>query len=394
MKLVIVVYDGVDIFDIALPYELMRQASGVEVTVACNTGAGEIVCKDKSLTLSSLQDLREIKSADVLWICQGEATVDALLKDDRFKVDVARLALEAKRVVAVGAASMFLVGTCIDEQKTICTHPQYARAVKKAKLNYSSDLILLNEDFITMSARASALIAAFMLIDEFAGADERDRLFLKYNFDKSMLGTDFSADDKRRQKLLKKLYKQTLKRGVNVKDKTLLVDSNEKNIAFYVQEGFNVLSFGVLYGILSNYQQLSTYVVGDKKGEYTVEGGGFKIYASYATQQIKRVNTLVITGGDVIDDRLGDTYLKYWLSELAPKTSMIIAVDGADRLLGVSGVLAEYDPVIEGDDGNGKFVLYDNLGMLMNWLRRKLPLFSNETQAELMLSEYFFLPPY
>ncbi len=390
MKVVILVYDGIDLWDLALPYELFRNVDGFEVLLASNSLNGEIICKDKNLKLGGFTDIKTVKEADILWICEGERSIENLLKDDRFKIDVARLALNAKKVVAIGGASIFLAGTCIEPLKSMCTHPAFARRLKKLKLNYSQDIVLENEAYITTSSRAGALVAVSKLISEFSTEEEHKKLLSEYNFQKRIFEQDLPKDNKVRNKLLKKLYKQTLKREANVKIKTMKIDSTEDSLAFYVHHNFNVLNFALFYGIVSNYQQLSVYIVGDKLTNYMVEGGGFYIRSTHATQQLHRVHTLFITGGKIIEERLNDSYLKYWIAEIVNKTSLVMTVDGADRLLGVSGALVDYDPVLENDYGEGKFVLINNSGFLLNWTKNKLPLLTNSPQSELYLAEYYF----
>lgn len=389
MKVVIVAYEGIDLWDMAIPYEILRQHKDFEVVIVSNSPEGRVLAKDKNLLITGLKDIRSIESADILWICSGEAKIDELNKDERFKLDITRLAMSAKKVVAIGAASYLLLGLLVTDYKAVCCHPVYASKIKKAKATYSKELLMSNDKLISTSCRIGALMATFILLYEFGGDEVRNKLFFHYGFDKYSFRPENIRDVNKRNKSLKRLYKQTIARKPNPALSSVSVDSTGKSVCIYLQDDFNSLSFALYYGIMSNYQLLDIYLAADKKGSVIAEGGGFGLMATHSLHQIKRVHTLVLTGGDVVDRRLGDTYLKFWVSELCPRCSMVIALDGAEKIVGASGALASYDPAFENDGGNGKFVFFDSAGLMLNWLKAKLPSLVGEVQAELYECEYY-----
>lgn len=389
MRVVIVAYDGVDIWDMVIPYEILRQHESFEVIIATNAKDGRIITKDKNLTVTNLADIKSIDEADILWICSGEAKIEDLQKEERIKVDIVRLALKAKKVVAIGAASIMLLGVLITDYKAVCSNPYFASKIKKAKATYNKEIIMVNDNIISCSCRVGALFSVFMILHEFAGDEIKKDIFFRYGFDKSIFKPKSESELSRRNKLLKRLYKQTVSRKPNHAISKVSVDSASKSMCFYLQEGFNALSFALLYGVISNYQLLDIYCVADKKGVVGVEGGGFGIIATHSLHQIKRVHTLVMTGGNIVDNRLGDTYLKFWVSELSPKCSMVIALDGSEKIIGASGALTGFDPAFEEDAKNSKFVFFDSSGPMLSWLKDKLPSLVGEVQAEIYLAEYY-----
>lgn len=389
MRVVVVAYEGVDIWDMAVPYEILRQHSDFEVIIATNTPEGRILSKDKNLLITGLSDIRNIETTDVLWLCSGEAKIEELSKDERFKIDLTRLVVSAKKVVAIGAASTLLLGLLVTDYKAVCSHPVFASKIKKAKATYSKELLLSNEKLISTTTRVGALISAFMILREYAGEDFSNQLLLSYAFDKNLVHPETAREMPKRDKHLKRLYKQTIVRKPNPALNSVSVDAPGKSLCIYLQEGLNALSFALFYGLMSNYQLLDIYLAADKKAALVVEGGGFGLMPTHSLHQIKRVHTLVLTGGEVVDKRLADTYLKFWVSELCPRCSLVIALDGSEKIVGASGALASYDPAFEDDEGNGKFVFFDSPGLMLNWLKAKLPAMVGEVQAELYLSEYY-----
>lgn len=389
MKVVIVAYDGIDLWDLAVPYEILRQHGGFEVVIATNNPEGRVVAKDNNLTITGLTDLKHIESADILWLCAGEAKIEEIAKDEKFKMDLTRLVVSARKVVSIGAASYLLLGLLVTEYKAVCSHPVFASKIKKAKATYSKELLLDNDKLISTTTRVGALMAVFMLLKEFIDEDYSNCLLLDYGFDRTMLSLESARDAGKRNKALKRLYKQTLARKPNAALNSISVDTTGKSLCIYLQDDFNALSFALYYSIMSNYQLLDVFLAADKKGSVIVEGGGFGLMPTHSLHQIKRIHTLVLTGGAVVDKRLSDTYLKFWVSELCPRCSMIIALDGSEKIVGASGALTSFDPAFEDDGGNGKFVFFDSPGLMLNWLKSKLPSLVGEVQAELYLSEYY-----
>lgn len=389
MKVVIVAYEGIDIWDMAVPYEILRRHSDFEVTIATNNPEGSVLAKDKNLLITGLSDIKNIESCDILWLCSGETKIDDMAKDEKFKIDITRLAMSAKKVVAIGAASSLLLGLLVTDYKAVCTHPVYASKIKKAKATYSKELLLANDKLISTTSRVGALISSFMLLREYVGEEYSNELLLSLGFERNLLNLENTEDAGRRNKLLKRLYKQTVARKPNSALSQVSIDTTNKSLCIYLQDDFNALSFALYYGIMSNYQLLDIYLAADKKGSVLAEGAGFGLMPTHSLHQIKRVHTLVLTGGDIVDKRLQDTYLKFWVSELCPRCSMIIALDGSEKIVGASGALTSYDPAFEDDGNNGKFVFFDSPGLMLHWLKSKLPSFVGEVQAELYLSEYY-----
>ncbi len=393
MNIAIVVYDKIDIWDLAFPYKAFKNLDNVNLSVATNTSDGEIICKDNNLVLGGFKPIDELKDVDILWLCQGEANIDSLNKDKAFKARINNLASEAKKVVCVGGSSSFLMDGFIAKEKSISSHPTYQKQAKKAKLNYVSDIILNNENVISMPARVGVILAIKELFTEFFSETEFLTLLNQFKID----NLDFlinTIDNKKRMKDLKKLFKQSLKLVADKNILQLKVDSINDSCAFYVQDGFDFLSFAILYSLLSNIPSKSKYIVADKVSDFYVEGSDFYIKSSHAIHQVKRVNTLILTGGKIIEERLSDRFLKHWISEIVPRTARIIALDFADRLLGVSGVLVDYDPIVElaateKAKIDGKFVFLENAHELLIYLNNNLALLSDQKQAEILRSEYF-----
>ncbi len=393
MNIAIIVCNGIDVWDLAFPYKAFSSLQNVNLTVATNTEDGEIVCKDKNLVLGGFESIDILKDIDILWLCQSESYIEKLNKDKAFKSRIVSLASLAKKVICVGASASFLMDGFIDKGKSIATHPTYQRRTKKAKLNYVSDVILNNENIISMSARIGVIFAIKEIFDEFFSEDEFSAFLGQFN----LTNFDFSSDtidSKKRIKDLKKLFKQTLKLEADKNILQLKVDSIQDSFAFYVQDNFDFLSFAVIYSMLSNIPSKTKYIVADRKDNFYVEGADFYVKSTHALHQVKRVNTLVLTGGKIIEERLSDRFLKHWISEIVPRTARIIALDYADRLLGVSGVLVDYDPILELERTekakiDGKFVFLENAYELMIYLHNNLLVLCDEKQADILKSEYF-----
>lgn len=393
MEILIVVYDGIDVWDLAFAYKAFTSVNEVNIRIATDNENREIVCKDKNLVIGGFESLSSVEHADLIWVCQGEAKLDALRNDGVFKANLLRLAASAKKVVCVGATSTFFVNEFIDKEKSVSSHPMFSKLIKKAKRNYVSDLMLNNDNIISGSARAGLIFAVEEVFREFFTEKEYAKFLAQFNL-KSLENLNDSQDIKKRMKSLKKLYKQTLKMEANKNIAQLKVDSLRNSFGFYIQENFDFFSFAIIYSMLSGSKLLNNYIIGDKKGKFNVHGGHFYVRSTHALHQIQRVGTLIFTGGPVIEHRLADNFLKYWIYKLVPKANRVISLDGSDRLLGVSGVLVDYDPEIELEDSqkyreDGKFVFLQNAYELMTYLSRNLKVLIGEKQAELLRCDYF-----
>ncbi len=391
MDITIVVYNGIDLWDLAIPYEFFRHITNVNIQIVSNSES-EILCKDKNLVIGGFDDIKNIEKTDILWICFGESSIQELLKDNRFKLDISRLALSAKKVVTIGGASALLTGGALEKNDEVSSNPAFARTLKKEGIKYIPNLMNETEKIISISSRSVVILTVFKLIGDLFSEELRDQLFKKLRLEKNIILPKEIIDVKIRNKHLKKLFKQNLKRGFDKLALKMTVDSTEDTYAFYIQEDFNVLSFSILYSIISNYQKITTYIVADSKSNFYVEGKGFYIKAKHSLYQIKRVHTLVLSGGYVIEKRLSDNFLKFWIAELTPKTSRVISLDGADRLLGVSGALLDYDPIYDNNDVDneeGKFVFIEGPGRAINFIYNKIENLTNPSQAILYKSEYF-----
>ncbi len=122
MKLCILVYDGIELWDLGFVYEIFSQIDGVDVTLISRDG-GEVTLKDKNTVIGGLKPMTEIEDVDILWVCSGEESIEKLRKDDLFKIQLARLSRLAERVLMVGAASMLYTNIIIGKNIEICTHP-------------------------------------------------------------------------------------------------------------------------------------------------------------------------------------------------------------------------------------------------------------------------------
>ncbi len=392
MNIAIVVYNGIDIWELALAYTAFKSLKNVKLKIITDNKMGEIVTKDKNLLLGGFDYLYDVDQTDILWICQGESKIDELNNDDEFKYKLQELASRAKKTVCIGGSSTFIMDL-IDREKSVASHPVYRKMIKKKKLNYVSDIVLNNDDIISTSSRSGCIFAIEEIYREFFTMEEFSELLAKLNFD------DFDctiepSDKKRRIKNLKKLHKHILKLEYNVNNMKLKVDFSKDSLAFYVQEGFDFLNFALIYSVLSNDSTKIQYIVADKVGNHYVEGNLFYIRATHSLHQINRVETLVLTGGKVVDDRLSDKFLIHWISEIVPKTTRVISLDSSDKLLGVAGVLVDFDPVLELSDTekakmDGKFVFLQNANEVLTYLKNNLKNLADEKVLELLKSDYF-----
>ncbi len=388
MDLLIVVYDGIDICELAFAYEIFRQIEGVNIRIATNNDDLEILSKNKSLKLGGFENIYDINSCDLLFLCQGESNIDKLLDDEKFTDKITEISRLAKKVIASGASSTFLLENIKGSQKTIVTHPVYKKKIKKAKLNYSMDLCINNGKIISTSSRIGFVKAIKLLIEEIYPSELAEDIINRYNLN-NIISEKERIDLKKRNNNLKKLYKKTIKREINKEQMQLKVDLVKDSYAYYIQDDMNILSFASLYSVLSNYKKNSIFIVSDKREDIYIEGKGFYIKPSHLLYQVKRVHTLVLSGGEIIEKRLNDTFLKHWLLEIVPKTSRVIALDNSDRLLGVSGVLVDYDPILEDNLEDGKFVFIKDNFSTIKYLEKNLELLSDSENSELLKSEYF-----
>lgn len=393
MNIIIVVYDGIDIWDLAFAYKAFSSLEDINLRLVTNNQSGQILCKDKNLVLGGFELLNDLEEADILWICEGESAIETLQKDAAFIKKLQHLASVAKKTVCIGASSCFFVDGFIDRGKSVSTNPVFAKMIKKSNLNYVPDLMLNNDRLISGSARIGGVLALREIFKEFFPEREFEKIHPIYRYDKFSLKMD-ERECRLRQKNLKKLYKQALKMEPNRNLLQVKVDALRDSFGFYIQKDFDFLSFAILYSLLSNREN-TNYVIGDKKGKFYVRGGHFFVMSTHSLHQIERIGTLILTGGPVIDTRLNDSFLKYWIYKTSPKCKLVICLDGSDKLLGVSGVLVDYDPMIEREEGqkpkrDGKFVFLQNSYELIDYLSTELKVLVGEKQEKLLRSDYFF----
>ncbi len=392
MNIAIVVYNGIDIWELSLAYTAFKSLKNVNLKIFTDNKIGEIVTKDKSLLLGGFDYLYDLEQTDILWICEGESKIDELNNDEAFKYKLLQLSSRAKKTVCIGGSSTFIVDL-LDREKSVASHPIYQKLIKKKKLNYVSDVVLNNDDIISTSSRAGCIFAIENIYREFFTVEEFSELLTKFDLDDLKYDLEIN-DKKKRIKNLKKLHKHILKLEYDVNNMKLKVDSTKDSLAFYVQEDFDFLTFALIYSVMSNDSTKTQYIVGDRVGNFYVEGRSFYIKATHSLHQIKRVVTLVLTGGKVVDNRLSDKFLIHWIADIVPKTARVISLDSSDKLLGVAGVLVDFDPVLELSDAekaklDGKFVFLQNAKEVMIYLKHNLKSLADGKVLELLKSEYF-----
>ncbi len=382
MKLCILVYEGVDIWDIVFPYDMFYNLNDVEVEIVSPSG-GEVTLKDKSLVIGGTKAMSEVKDIDVLWTCQGEGSVDTYVKDEKFKIQLARLSDKAEKVVIIGSASLFFINIFPEQNKTSATHPYFKNQFTKLGGSYTDDVLIANGKFFTTSTRVSCLYLVLMIVYYYFGEQARDELFSYYNFDVDYLTKFNKLHDKSRHKELAKLCKQTLKLKSANELATNKLDYDKDSIVMFLTDDFNPLNFGAFYGVISNYQAYDFYLVGTENKNYYVNGGGFYIKTNFNSDNIEKFETLVICSNTVDLEKTPNKYDLLKISELGSKAQKLIALDGSEKAISSIKFFNKYKVDEE------KILQFESTGQELNWINKHLAELTNDFQAELFKSEYF-----
>jgi transcriptional regulator GlxA family with amidase domain len=105
ITIVLPVFPGVTLLDIAGPYEVFSRVPGAKVLLAGHQ-AGTVEA-DNSIALGPVQALAEIPACDVICVAGGPG-VDAIFQDEFFMMQMHRLASDARYVAAVGTGALLL----------------------------------------------------------------------------------------------------------------------------------------------------------------------------------------------------------------------------------------------------------------------------------------------
>ncbi len=379
MRLCILVYDGIDLWDLAFPYDVFNKTNGVEIDIISKNG-GEITLKDKTTVIGGTKPMRTVRDIDVLWVCQGETEISALLKDDIFKIQLARLSDEAEKVVIIGSSSMLFDNIMMEEDKIICAHPCYEKSIKRSNKYNVDNLFFAGEKFITSSARLSCIYAVLLVIEHFFSAKVRGEVFSYYNFDTNLILKFGKTDEAKRYKKLKKLYKKTMKRKSS-KEKLSTVD-NEDAICIYLIDEFESLSLAIIFSILSNYEAYDIYFIGEGKRQYFSVDSGFYLRTSHSINDVKNLSTLIFTGSYNLNVDKVDKVTLIRLGDIINKSDKVLSLCESSKL--VNRVI-KMNPAID----ESKIMSFQNIGNELDWIKNNLDILTNEYYAELLLSEYY-----
>ncbi len=380
MKLCILVYNGIELWDFAFPYEILSQADNIDITLISRDG-GEIVLKDKNTVIGGLKPMTEVDEVDVLWICEGEESIEELRHDDLFKIQLARLSRIAKKVFVLGAASMLFSNIIIGKNIEICSHPHYEKTLKKTGVKYSDELFLTNEKYITSSARVSCIYMVMLLLNIYFGEKIRDKIFNYYNFDINLILKYKERDHAKRARDLKKLYKKNIKTKAR-KNSTASIN-NDEDIAIYLTDYFDVMGLAAAHSILSNHKAYEVYIIADNVEPVYAKGGGFYIRPTHSLDEVTKIGKLIIAGSVKIRaDRTNDKVKLLKLSKITNSANKVLALNGSEKLI---HNICTINKTIDIDN----IIVFSSIGSELYWIKNNLENLTNEYQAELLKSEYY-----
>ncbi len=376
MKLCILAYEGVDIWDIIFVHDIFSHIKTSIVEIVTPHG-GEIKLKDTNLVIGGTKSMADVESLDVLWVCQGERSLEKLIKDDYFKINFHRLVNLSDKVVTIGAASMLCLNLVLNKYKATSCSPYFKEKFIKLGGNYRDNMIFSNEKFLSSSTRLSCIYLSLILVHYYYGSKARDEVFKHYNFDNNLI-SKYGELSKVREKNLISLYKQVLKnKPLTIKNKPLI---SEDAVVFHLGNKFNPLEFGVIYSLLSNYRGTELYITGNEKNY--VEDSSFYIKSNFDIANVKKISHLVLC-----QNPYKDYFLDYSKVELI---KIYNAISGADKIVALSGIKYLMPKIKRfGNFNSDKWVTFENFGFELMWLKNNIANLTNDFQKDIILSDYY-----
>lgn len=357
MRLTIFIYKQTPLMDFAVPYDILKDISDLEILVASHE-QGPIPLAGSDVQVADYKALSEIEGTDVLWICGSShsETAGGTLVD--CALELSRLIDQASTVVAI-AEGVCILAALGKLQGIQATGPRGTlKSMKRAGALVKKDLLVLDGKYITVESHGHNFELAFTVgkllqAQTEAGDLKADWLYEpEYRYSsKELPYMGYSA--LQHQRLLKKHCEKNLKGQKMHSDLRASgyepgVVSGYYDITFYLFENMRAIDFALTYDILRHFPKTRIRCVSDRRGQVPVEGRGFSLVTDHAIQDVTRTHLLVIGGGEEgIISELNHGYLVHWLERICERSQRVLTLSDGVRYLGVSGILTKYESYID-----------------------------------------------
>ncbi|MCK8060939.1 MULTISPECIES: DJ-1/PfpI family protein [unclassified Fusibacter] len=342
MDVILYISEAFNLMDMTVPYDLFRKMDEISVKVVGLTKG--MVKSEDGISVQVPYGIEDIHHADLLWVCGGDLHSD-LFEDQALHKWLKEMSQLSKMAVGVASGSYLLAKAGVLSDVKCTTHPKYHRKLKKLGIPAVKNEFCHDLRYMTTATHGYHYKLVYdcikTLVDEKTAkevmpwsGDGPERVFSASDYPEKW------SRIKSRQKHFEKHLRKCLNDKIGK-------SKNNKVVASYLYEGARAIDFVSSFNILKHSCQTTIVSVGNTKGLVKVEGGGFAIKVDHALQEVKRAYMLLVPGGSRIKEQLSNTYLIHWLANICPTTFRILTIGEGEQIIGVSGVLTEFDPFVE-----------------------------------------------
>lgn len=362
MKIVIYVYDFCKLLDWIGPYDLLRTVPGFEVQVVSKEGAW-LHADSGLMTYKTHKTLDEVNEATCLLVPGSRAGLKNQLNDPLVLEWIKKIDATSQWTLSVGEGSLLLGAAGLLQGISATSHWKTLKKLKKWGALPKSKRVVSEGKYMTAAGTSAGMDLALKWLEVVAGEDTQAVQKMKFDYAPNPPTPMGSPNKwgKLKAKQSLKYFKPIFKHQEKlIKGKT--VKHSKKNgfdLTVFLCEGMRASDFIAPLQAMTLLPNLKLMLIGHRKGEIKVEGGGFSIKVPCALQDVKTSKMLLIPGGNGLEHLLTDQALLYWLSVINPTTQYTLTVGEGMQLLGVAGFLNDYDTWVEPVIGQqyGKYML-------------------------------------
>lgn len=357
MKLTIFIFEQVPLTDFLIPYDVLRDIPGIEITIASYLDT-EIITAGHDVSVCGVTHVDMIEATDALWICGSHNIQSVISQKSVYETSLRRLIDSSKSVIAIAEGVLVLAHLGVLQQVHVTCPRQMCGQVKKAGAIIKKELTVIDGKFITVESHGHNFDLAFTVSQLLMDTEEDSDLKSEWSFEPNYLykseslpknGLQASLLNKRLQKawrLNEKYKSDDVKKGHTKYEPGSM--HGVFDITFYLFNQMRAIDIAITYELFRHFPKVRTRCVSDKRGVIEVEGNGFKLITKHAIQDVTKTQMLVIGGGeDGIVNELNQGYLLHWLERICENAQRVLTVGDGVRYLGVSGILTRYENYID-----------------------------------------------